>query len=91
MDGSDAEVTLDVLITNNNDVNLAKTWTVKCFGKFYHLFAPQNTTWHCIYPIDPKEHAKMVDIMNKVFFQKTVWKVQRKRSFRYKLVWQNAC
>ena len=68
MDGSDAEVTLDVLITNNNGVNLAKTWTVKCFGKFYHLFAPQNTTWHCIYPIDPKEHAKMVDIMNKVFF-----------------------
>ena len=68
MDGSDAEVTLDVLITNNNDVYLAKTWTVKCFGKFYHLFAPQNTTWHCVYPIDPKEHAKMVDIMNKVFF-----------------------
>ena len=72
MDGSDAEVTVDVLITNNNDVNLGKSWTVKCFGKFYLLFAPQNTTWHCVYPIDRKECAKMVDMMNKVFFQKTV-------------------
>ena len=23
---------------------------ITCIGKFYHLFAPWNTTWHCFYP-----------------------------------------
>ena len=58
--------TLDVLMANSNDVNLAKTryvhfawswnrrpvlieWTnsaaITGIGKFYHMFAPWNTTW----------------------------------------------
>ena len=28
-------------------------------GKFYHLFASWNTTWHSFYPIDPKAFAKV--------------------------------
>ena len=32
------------------------------FGKLYHLFA---LTWHCLYPIDPKERAKMTDIVKR--------------------------
>ena len=36
-------------------------------GKCYHLFAPQNTTWHCFYPINPKSLAKIyIGIGNKV-------------------------
>ena len=37
-------------------------------GKFYHLFAPWNTTWHYFYyPIDPERRAKMAGIVNKVY------------------------
>ena len=28
-------------------------------AKFYNLFAPGKIQWHCIYPINPKGHAKM--------------------------------
>ena len=69
-----AVATVDVLMANSYDVNLAKTryvhparpWnrrlvlielinstTITCIGKFYHLFAPWNTTWHSFYLINP--------------------------------------
>ena len=38
------------------------------FGKFYLLFAPWNTTWHCFYPINSQMPAKMVGIVNNVYF-----------------------
>ena len=41
--------------------------SITCIGKFYHLFAPWNTTWHSFYPIDPRARAKMADIVNKVY------------------------
>ena len=31
---------------------------ITCIGKCYHLFAPWNTSWHCFYPIDPKDCLK---------------------------------
>ena len=37
------------------------------FSKYYHLFAPRHTTWHCCYPIDPKVRTKMAGIVNKVY------------------------
>ena len=37
-------------------------------GKFYHFFTPWNTTWHCLYPINPKARAMTADIMNKVYY-----------------------
>ena len=36
-------------------------------SKFYHLFAPWDTTWHCFYPSNPKARAKMAGIVNKVY------------------------
>ena len=47
-----------------------KEWTnstaITCIGKFYHWFAPWNTTWHSFYPIDPRARAKLTGIVIKV-------------------------
>ena len=45
-----------------------REWTksnaISRIGKFYLLFAPWITTWHCFYPINLKARAKMVGIVN---------------------------
>jgi len=39
---------------------------ITSIGKFYHLFAPWNTTWHSFHPIDPRARAKLTGTVIKV-------------------------
>ena len=47
-----------------------RSTTTSCIGQFYLLFAPWNTTWHYFYPVNPKARAKMVGIVNNVYWAK---------------------
>ena len=79
-----AVATVNVFMANGNDINLANTLEnyeivvsfdrinkldrVTRIGKFYHLFAPWNTTWvHSFYSMDPGACKKMAGIVNKVY------------------------
>ena len=56
-------------------------------GKLNHLFAGWNTTWYCLYSIDTKGHAKMADIVNKVYQREKAPPRNEKKEWQ----WERGC
>ena len=54
-------------------IRFEKFVIVMIYGKFCHLFAAWNTTWHQFYPINPNEPERIVGIMNEVYNLRQLW------------------